>query len=243
MDLSKWIAFAENRVCYVLDSHRPVHLANLHSGPVRVLADQELDKDENIPSDGSDLSGEEERDASESEDSEDGLESEDEARKEVSPSASRKRPRRREPRSARKCVPAPLPQLPPAGRGGLTRWPRARRQARRDKLVDYYFGSGYGAPAAHTAYELAQQLNRDSNFLLWLAIVGVTDQFLHRRVSDAGYEALVQRLFHEVQAKNPEQPGKITWEDGTTVKRGAAPRARANAFAPLLALTPPDPIS
>lgn len=115
MDLSKWIAFAENRVCYVLDAHRPVHLANLHSGPVRVLADQQLDK-QDIPSDGSDLSGEEEEEEEETEEEDSGeeaMDSEDEGPKEVSPSASRKRPRRRQPRSARKCVP---PRIAPRRR-------------------------------------------------------------------------------------------------------------------------------
>ena len=44
--------------CYVIDSHRPYHLANIHVGKDVVLFnDRPLDEDDEIPSDGDDLSG------------------------------------------------------------------------------------------------------------------------------------------------------------------------------------------
>lgn len=58
--------------CYVIDSHRPYHLANIHVGKDVVLFnDRPLDEDDEIPSDGDDLSGNDDSSSSSSSDDDD----------------------------------------------------------------------------------------------------------------------------------------------------------------------------
>jgi cell division control protein 45 len=45
--------------CFILDNHRPVHLANIHSNHQVVVLNDGSIVDDNVPSDGSDLSGDE----------------------------------------------------------------------------------------------------------------------------------------------------------------------------------------
>ena len=43
-------------------------------------------------------------------------------------------------------------------------------------------------------YELAKQLNRDRNAQLWLAIVGMTSQYLEGHLDPAEYTTLAQQV-------------------------------------------------
>ena len=52
------------------------------------------------------------------------------------------------------------------------------------------------------AYSLVQQLNKSANELLWLAIVGLTDQIVHERVENESYIQEAQSLQSEVAALN-----------------------------------------
>ncbi|XP_059141300.1 cell division control protein 45 homolog [Physella acuta] len=62
----------------------------------------------------------------------------------------------------------------------LRRQDRRRWNENRVKvLFDYSKFTSYGTAAAITMFELAWKLSKDTNNLLWLAIVGVTDQFVH----------------------------------------------------------------
>ena len=54
----------------------------------------------------------------------------------------------------------------------------------------YYSGSKTGTPASYVAYDLAHQLGRDSNDLLWYAIVGVTDHYEQGRLDQDVYAGL-----------------------------------------------------
>lgn len=47
---------------------------------------------------------------------------------------------------------------------------------------DYYRASSYGISAAVLMWHLASDLGKEDNALLWHAIVGLTDQFLHDRI-------------------------------------------------------------
>ena len=78
-------------------------------------------------------------------------------------------------------------------------------RGRRKRWTQYYHtGSYYGQPASFLAYELATQLNKDSNDALWLTIVGITHQFITEHISKAEYDKLVVNYQQDVMAKNTE---------------------------------------
>ena len=60
-------------------------------------------------------------------------------------------------------------------------------EQRRQRWDEYYRGSFYGNPSAHTAYTLAQKLNKASNDSLWLAIVGATNSYVREQISQHHY--------------------------------------------------------
>eukprot|EP00658_Telonema_sp_P-2_P077364 TRINITY_DN6978_c0_g1_i3.p1 TRINITY_DN6978_c0_g1~~TRINITY_DN6978_c0_g1_i3.p1 ORF type:complete len:574 (-),score=126.51 TRINITY_DN6978_c0_g1_i3:286-2007(-) len=76
--------------------------------------------------------------------------------------------------------------------------PRTRARKRNKLFKDYYTGTYYGPCSASIAYTLAQQLNRSDQQLLWLAIVGLTEQFLHQRISRDKYVQMVSEYQDEV---------------------------------------------
>jgi cell division control protein 45 len=63
------------------------------------------------------------------------------------------------------------------------RIPRERRR----RLREYYHSDSYGQAAAYLLFDLAQKRGKDTNDALWLAIVGVTDQFIHARIDQVSY--------------------------------------------------------
>ena len=63
--------------------------------------------------------------------------------------------------------------------------PRSRRQAREERLdreEEYYSATSFGAAASVLLWQLASDLGKTDNQLLWMSIVGLTDQFLHERI-------------------------------------------------------------
>ena len=57
-----------------------------------------------------------------------------------------------------------------------------RRVQLRKLLRRYYATSWHGTASAVLMYSLVQNLNQGGNELLWLAIVGLTDQLTHERI-------------------------------------------------------------
>ena len=53
-----------------------------------------------------------------------------------------------------------------------------------------------------TLYHLARALAKEKNELLWLAITGLTDLFLHSQLSQESYTRLAQALQNEVSRLN-----------------------------------------
>ena len=68
------------------------------------------------------------------------------------------------------------------------------------------------------AYNLAQQMNHDKNDLLWLAIVGTTQHYLHGNMDQTRYVGLVQEYQQEVMAKNSDSARQLVTSDGTEVR-------------------------
>jgi len=64
---------------------------------------------------------------------------------------------------------------------------REWEERRRGVLFAYERDSYFGSSSALALYELAWKMSRDSNDLLWWAIVGHTDLYLHKRIEDDRY--------------------------------------------------------
>ncbi|RQM27502.1 hypothetical protein B5M09_009280, partial [Aphanomyces astaci] len=157
IDVYSTLKLTDQKV-YVIDSHRPLHLANVYDrhGTV-VLFDDEGQAEDDFPDDGSDIAAIEleEDDDSDNErdhDSDDDDDSETEA------------------------------------------------DLRRLDILQYYRGTFHGAPAATLTFELASQLNMATADKVWLAIVGLTKQFVAQQIDADNYNMLVQKFQDEVLA-------------------------------------------
>lgn len=106
--------------------------------------------------------------------------------------------------------------------GGMSRY-RQRQQAKRERLLqraEYYGrGSFYGKSAGHMIYDIAHMLNKETNEYLWLAIVSLTDQYIHQRITHERYTSSVMR-FNELVlgSSNVDAPTVAMLEDGTEIK-------------------------
>lgn len=84
----------------------------------------------------------------------------------------------------------------PDGGGAGEGSPGGRRVARRrdrqlaESFRQKYYAQGvhYGKPSACVMFDLAYHLQQDSSYLLWLALVGLTDHLVHNRVGSSKYE-------------------------------------------------------
>ncbi|XP_072164043.1 cell division control protein 45 homolog [Diadema setosum] len=84
-----------------------------------------------------------------------------------------------------------------------------RRQERRNWeerrakiLFDYEEFSYFGSSAAVVMYNLAWKRSKDTNDLLWWAIVGLTDQLLHKKIDREKYVSDVTELNRHVARHN-----------------------------------------
>ena len=90
---------------------------------------------------------------------------------------------------------------------------------RRMALNNYYSGSYHGSSSAALAYELASQLNGATNDRLWLAIVGLTKQFVAQEIDSDYYNLWVQKFQNDVLPMNHHSEG-IFASDGTPIPAG-----------------------
>lgn len=56
------------------------------------------------------------------------------------------------------------------------------KRQKKMQFVNYYRGNFFGKCCSAIFYELAKQLNKVTNDILWWRIVGFTDQILHQKV-------------------------------------------------------------
>ncbi|KAH9857037.1 CDC45-like protein [Lenzites betulinus] len=84
---------------------------------------------------------------------------------------------------------------------------REERAQHESRLMKYYrSGTWHGQSASGTMYILATVLERVDNDLLWLAILGLTYQYITSRISRDDYDKY-QRIYHdEVARLNPAPP-------------------------------------
>jgi len=145
---------------YIVDNHRPFDLNNVFRENVKILVKEGDRTLEEIPEPEKVYESEEEDDEDEDEDGD----SDDPDR----PSA--KRQKIGDVEYLEKKV------------------KKKRWRAEREKLLDDYYESTYfGTSAALIIYDLAWKLSKDNNDLLWLAIVGLSEQFLFSKLNRETY--------------------------------------------------------
>ncbi|KAJ4894542.1 cell division cycle 45 [Raphanus sativus] len=103
--------------------------------------------------------------------------------------------------------------------------PSKRRKMNDDKLMkklkrDYYkMGTFHGKPSGCLLFELSHLLRKNTNELLWLACVSLTDQFVHEKLTDERYRACVMELEQHINSSgNIDKIASVTLKDGTKVR-------------------------
>jgi len=244
VNMLKMIQFEPHHRVYIIDSHRPVHLSNIHAHPEElvVFGDSSLTVESEIPSDGEDLSGDESSDGETLKDEDEGddeEEEEDEERAAEDPLVNQ------ESDDEEHAIQEIDKENKPAGskstnvtmaQEGLVdsdedsdvekskpskKRRRLRREdlkkARRQRIRKYYNGSYHGAPSSYLAFETSLMLNKNRNDLLWLAIVGLTDQYIHQRIDQDSYTEYVQVFQNHVLTSNSDTTQEILTSEGIRV--------------------------
>lgn len=199
-DLKKVLEIGPLARVFVVDSHRPIHLHNLSDQNDRVIvlytrddeqqADLAYDFDVSALANASDLNSDDEFE--EESDSADENDSESE---EEDGGGTRKKRR----------VSAENEGDPVKLFGKL-------------KREYYYMGNFHGKPSGCLMYELSHFLRKNTNTLLWLACVALTDQFVHERLTDERYQAGVMELEQHINSSgNLDSITSVTLKDGTKV--------------------------
>ncbi|KAF8953259.1 hypothetical protein BGZ52_000614 [Haplosporangium bisporale] len=190
-NLEDYIELSEDVTVYVLDNHRPVDLKNAFwNNEVIVFHESDLDKElhqqkeaiiftEENPdvSDDSDASDSEGND--EGEDDDEDEDDEDNYRR-----------RRRKTGVDTEVVPGALKR----------KWRDAR-----DVVIEYMSrGIMFGTSISNQCYLMASQLDRTSLNILWLAIVGLTAQYVNEQIGHKDYLDIVQAYKNESERMAPK---------------------------------------
>lgn len=210
-DLRKALDLGPRASVFVVDSHRPIHLHNLSEQNDRVVvlytlddehqADLAYDFDVSALANASELNSDDEADEELDSDEDDDSESEgeDDGR------GSRKRRR-----VSQENEEDPVQLF------------------RKLKKEYYRMGTFHGKPSGCLMYELSHSLRKNTNELLWLACVSLTDQFVHERLTDERYQAGVMELEQHVNSSgNLDAVTSVTLKDGTKIR---APNASRIAY-------------
>ncbi|XP_072975936.1 uncharacterized protein [Typha angustifolia] len=83
----------------------------------------------------------------------------------------------------------------------------------------YKLGTFHGRPSGCLMFELAHALRKNTNELLWLACVSLTDQFVHERLTNERYQAGVMELEQHINSSgNLDAVSSVTLKDGTKIQ-------------------------
>ncbi|WOL16167.1 hypothetical protein Cni_G24949 [Canna indica] len=89
----------------------------------------------------------------------------------------------------------------------------------------YKLGTFHGRPSGCLMFELAHSLRKNTNELLWLACVSLTDQFVHERLTNERYQAGVMELEQHINSSgNLDAVSSVTLRDGTKIQAPANSR-------------------
>lgn len=88
---------------------------------------------------------------------------------------------------------------------------RKRRQAeieekmhKRVKIETYYNGSYFGTSVAWLMFELAKQMNRENSEMLWMGLVGISEQLVHLKVDKFQFEQRCKEAQTDILRLNPQ---------------------------------------
>ncbi|KAI7868943.1 CDC45 family [Spinellus fusiger] len=185
IELNEFFRDIPNVKIYVFDSHRPLNLDNLTDTSGRLFVFDEYDEDEKMKK----MMGAHAL-AKEMEDSSDAMSSD----QDLSDEEDSDRPTSHRPRQRRRLN----------NDKGQT-WAKRRAEKRRQtQLLKDYYGSGvyYANSVAGMMYALATLLSKTNNELLWLAITGVTAQYIFERINTEKYMEKVQIFTEDVSRFN-----------------------------------------
>jgi len=91
------------------------------------------------------------------------------------------------------------------------------KQAAREKVEHYYNGTKRGMASAILMFTLASNAHKDSNAMLWWAIIGLTEQYVGDEIDRSRYEDEVSAMCEEIMRLNgptSDQTGAaITFEE------------------------------
>lgn len=204
-DLRKILGLGHAARVFVVDSHRPIHLHNLSDENDRVVVlytrdDEEqtylaYDFDVSALANASDLNSNDDGvidgtsdEENDSDTDEDGVD------------GNRKRKRR-----------DTASDEGPTDEDPVRLYKKLKREY-------YHMGTFHGKPAGCSMYELSYLLRRNTNELLWLACISLTDQYLHERLTNERYETGVMELEHHINISGNLHTSSITLKDGTKVR-------------------------
>ncbi|KAG0368720.1 CDC45 family [Gamsiella multidivaricata] len=210
-NLEDYINLTEDVTIYVLDSHRPVNLRNAFwNNEVIVFHESDLDKDLALEKDAiifteeNDYDQHNGRDADSDEDDLDGELEDDEEEDEYDGEGGEHHRRRRRRTGLDSEIEPKVPKEL------LRKWKESRAI-----VVEYMSrGSTYGTSISNQTYMMANQLDRTSADILWLAIVGLTSQYANDQIGHRDYLDIVQTYKDESQRltlndrQNRNSPGR-----------------------------------
>ncbi|KAF9426746.1 hypothetical protein BGZ94_006075 [Podila epigama] len=180
LDLEEYIELSEDVTIYVLDNHRPVNLKNAFwNNEVIVFHENDLDKELHQQKEAI-IFTEEYPDLGDVSDSEDDRDEDDEGDSE---DEDNHRHRRRKTGIDSEVVPGALKR----------QW----REARDIVIAHMSRGITFGTSISNQCYLMAAQLDRTSLHILWLAIVGLTAQYVNEQIGHRDYLDIVQTYKNE----------------------------------------------
>ncbi|XP_076005483.1 cell division control protein 45 homolog [Genypterus blacodes] len=189
VDLLEMLQPDEDSIFFICDTHRPVDVVNVYNDTqIKLLIKQ--DDDLGVPS-YDDIFRDEDENAEGGEDS--GNDSDEGSE----PSGKRRRydegavERRIERRRARR------------------EWEARRREI----LFDYEQYEYHGTSASLVLFELAWVLTKDTKDMLWWAIIGLTDQWVHDKITNMKYVtdiALMQRHVSRHNHRNEDEENSLS---------------------------------
>ena len=213
-DVREMMDLKVNCRAYVLDSHRPLSLQNVseENKDVYVIRDDSKEGDDYFPEMDTDSEEDDDDEKNEDEAESDFSSDDDDDEEETARRKQIKLDRQRERQSQRE---AQQPESP--------RTVALRRKKRQAERVEYWRrGSYYGRSAGLCAFDMAFDMKKEGlekNLLLWLAIVSLTDQLAHQKVSQETYKQYCFQLMSQVSNQiNGNMHQERALDDGTMVK-------------------------
>ncbi|KAF9143076.1 hypothetical protein BG015_000546 [Linnemannia schmuckeri] len=200
-NLEDYMELSEDVTIYVLDSHRPVNLRNAFwNNEIIVFHDSDLDRDLAQEKDAIIFTEENEYDQGDEDDESDQEDGDDEDDDDDRSDRNDDDHRRTRRKTGVDSEVAP--------RQVNRQWKESRAI-----IIEYMSkGSTTGTSISNQTYMMATQLDRSSLDLLWLAIIGLSSQYLSEQISHRDYLAITQT--YKDESERLARAGALADEQG-----------------------------